>query len=284
MHTYSGIEGATTDFHLQNYGRYASGGAGLVFVESTKVDQRGCGTVGDLGLWDDQFIPGFYKITELVKSLGSAVGIQLGHSGRKARCGRPWEGGRPLKREDTREVSDEYWSKWELVAPSAIAADANSPVPRALETEEVEELVRAWGRAAKRAADAGFDVVEVHSAHGFLVHEFLSPLANQRTDKYGGSHENRLRFALEIAESVRANFPAHLPVFMRLSVDDDAGWSPDDSVILSRLLMEKGVDVVDCSGGGMTSKPVASAPIGLGYQVSFLSTLFTSPYSADSRH
>jgi len=122
-------------------------------------------------------------------------------------------------------------------------------------------------------------VVEIHGAHGFLIHEFLSPTANIRTDKYGGSHANRLRFAVEVAESVRANFPAHLPVFMRLSVDDDAGWSPDDSVILSRLLMEKGVDVVDCSGGGMTSKPVASAPIGLGYQVrlpSYLLSVFCS--------
>ena len=159
MHTYSGIEGRTTDFHTQNYGRYAAGGTGLVFVESTKVDQRGCGTVGDLGIWDDSFIPGFQKITSLVKSLGSAVGIQLGHSGRKARCGRPWEGGKPLTRETAgAEVSDEYFSKWELVAPSALPADANSPVPRALETEEVEELAATWGRAARRAAEAGFEV------------------------------------------------------------------------------------------------------------------------------
>lgn len=268
MHVYSATpgEGFPTDFHMQNYGRYASGGAGLVIVESTKVDRRGCGTVGDLGLWDDKFIEPFSKITALVKGLGAAVGLQLGHSGRKARCGRPWEGGKPLKREDCPEISDESWNAWELVAPSAIAADENSPVPRALSTEEMEDLAQAWGRAAARAAKAGFQMVEIHGAHGFFIHETLSPTANQRTDKYGGSQENRFRFALEVSEAVRKNFPAEYPVFMRLSVDDDAGWTPDDSVLLSRLLKEKGIDVVDCSGGGMTSKPVRSAPVGYNYQ------------------
>lgn len=248
MHTYSAVNGFPNHFHLQNYGRYASGGAGLVIVESTKVDRRGCGTVGDLGLWDDKFVQPMKEITTLVKSLGAAVGIQLGHSGRKARCGRPWEGGRPLKREDAPEVSDEDWAEWELVSPSAIAADEASPVPKELSTEEMEALAQAWGHAARRAYKAGFQMVEIHGAHGFFIHSTLSPVANQRTDKYGGSPENRLRFAIEVSQAVRANVPEDFPVFMRLSVDDDAGWTPDESVRLAKELVKVGVDAIDCSG------------------------------------
>ncbi len=265
MHQYAAVQGFANDWHLMNAGRYGAGGAGLVMMESTKVERRGCGTVGDLGLWDDAFIPGLRRITDLVHGSGAAIGIQLGHSGRKARTGRPWEGGKPL----TEDCGVSDWQDWELVAPSAIAPDAASPVPRALSTAEVGEVVEAFGRAAARADAAGFDTVEIHGAHGFLVHEFLSPQANQRTDQYGGSAANRRRFALEVAECVRANLPAHKPLFVRLSVDDDAGWSPDDSVVLSRELKACGVDVIDCSAGGMTARPVSSAPLGYGYQVPF---------------
>ena len=265
MHQYSAVDGFATDWHLMNVGRFAAGGAGLVFVESTKIERRGCGTVGDLGLWDDAFIPGLKRITDLVHLSGAACGIQLGHSGRKARTGRPWEGGKPLVRSDA--IAD--WDAWDLVAPSALAPDEASPVPRALTVAEIRQVVEDWGRAAARAHAAGFDVVEIHGAHGFLLHEFLSPAANQRTDAYGGSAENRHRFALEVAESVRAAWPADKPLFMRLSVDDDAGWAPADSVALSKKLAALGVDVIDCSAGGITPKPVSSAPIGYGYQVPF---------------
>jgi 2,4-dienoyl-CoA reductase-like NADH-dependent reductase (Old Yellow Enzyme family) len=252
-----------------NAGRYAAGGAGLVMMESTKVERRGCGTVGDLGLWDDAFIPHLQRIVDFVHQCGTAVGIQLGHSGRKARTGRPWEGGRPL----TADIGIDDWEAWDLVAHSAIAADDKSPVPRALSTAEVREVVEAFGRAAARANAAGFDTVEIHGAHGFLVHEFLSPSANQRTDQYGGNEANRRRFALEVAECVRANWPQDKPLFMRLSVDDDAGWSPADSVVLSRELKAAGVDVIDCSAGGMLARPVSSTPIGYGYQVPFAQRL-----------
>ena len=221
MHQYAAVNGFPTDWHMVNAGRYASGGAGLVILESTKVERRGCGTVGDLGIWDDVFVPHLRRLADFVHHCGTAVGIQLGHSGRKARTSRPWEGGKPLLR--SAEIED--WDQWELVAPSALPADPNSPVPRALSTAEVSEVVQAFGRAARRAQEAGFDTVEIHGAHGFLIHEFLSPQANQRNDQYGGSPSNRRRFALEVAESVRANWPAEKPLFMRLSVDDDAGWT-----------------------------------------------------------
>ena len=278
MHQYSAIGGFPTDWHLMNAGRYAAGGVGLVMMESTKVERRGCGTVGDLGLWDDAFVPHFKRIVDFIHGCGTKAGIQLGHSGRKARTSRPWEGGKPLTQAGFAELSAASgvandWDAWELVAPSALPADANSPVPRALTTAEVAEVAQCFGRAAARARAAGFDTVEIHGAHGFLVHEFLSPQANQRTDQYGGSPAKRRRFALEVAESVRANWPADLPVFMRLSVDDDAGWSPDDSVVLARELKAVGVDVIDCSAGGILARPVSSAPIGYGYQVPFAQTL-----------
>ncbi|MEI7443903.1 MAG: NADH:flavin oxidoreductase/NADH oxidase [Burkholderiales bacterium] len=266
MHQYSARDGHATDWHLMNAGRFAAGGAGLVMVESTKIERRGCGTVGDLGLWDDAFVPGLARIVDLVHGSGSACGIQLGHSGRKSRVGRPWEGGRPLVRE-TAGVAD--WDDWELVAPSALAADDASPVPRALTVAEIRDVIERWGAAARRAHEAGFDVVEIHGAHGFLLHEFLSPQANRRDDAYGGTPEKRMRFALEVAECVRAAWPADKPLFVRLSVDDDAGWAPADSVALAKRLAALGVDVIDCSAGGITPKPVSSAPIGYGYQVPF---------------
>jgi 2,4-dienoyl-CoA reductase-like NADH-dependent reductase (Old Yellow Enzyme family) len=236
MHQYAGVKGFPTDWHLMNAGRYAAGGAGLVIVESTKIERRGCGTVGDLGLWDDAFIPQFARIVDLIHLSGAAAGIQLGHSGRKSRTGRPWEGGKPLQA--SADIDD--WDGWQLVAPSALPADSGSPVPHALTLAEIGEVVERWGKAAARAQRAGFDVVEIHGAHGFLIHQFLSPRANQRTDAYGGSDENRMRFALEVAESVRANWPDDKPLFMRLSVDDDAGWSPAHSVELARLLKQRG--------------------------------------------
>ncbi|MFK7965473.1 MAG: NADH:flavin oxidoreductase/NADH oxidase [Burkholderiaceae bacterium] len=271
MHQYAAVHGFTTDWHLVNIGRYAAGGAGLVFVESTKIDRRGCGTVGDLGLWDDQFIPGMTRMVEFAHGCGTAIGIQLGHSGRKSRIQRPWEGGRPLQYTAEIAALVPDWEAWELVAPSAIPASEDSPVPRALEKHEIKSLTQAWAEGARRADAAGFDIVEIHGAHGFLIHQFLSPEANQRTDEYGGSETNRFRFALEVAEATRAAWPAGKPLFMRLSVDDDAGWTPDASVRLARELGQRGVDVIDCSAGGMRGK--SSVPLGYGYQVPFADKL-----------
>ena len=267
MHQYAAVHGYPTDWHLMNYGRFAAGGAGLVIIESTKVDRRGCGTVGDTGLWNDDFIPHFRRIADFIRAHGAVPGIQLGHSGRKARLTRPWEGGKPLT-PTSPEVWD--WDGWELVAPSAIASTEKEPMPRALSNAEVKELVEMWGQAARRADAAGIDVLEIHGAHGYLIHQFLSPRANLRNDEYGGSELNRMRFAIEVAESVRAHWPAHKPLFMRLSVEDDAGWGPDQSVALAKLVKEKGVDVIDCSSGGMLGRPVeTSGPVTYGYQVPY---------------
>ena len=247
MHQYSALAGHATDWHLVNAGRYAQGGAGLVIMESTKVARNGCGTVGDLGLWEDKFIPALARCSHFIKAHGAVAGIQLGHSGRKARLSRPWEGGKPL----TGSEPDIYdWDGWELVAPSAVPHTETSPTPRALSVPEVRDLVAKWGEAALRAAQAGFDLLEIHGAHGYLVHQFLSPVSNLRHDHYGGSELNRMRFALEVAECVRAAWPGDKPLFMRLSCEDDAGWGLSESIKLARRLKDIGVDVIDCSSGG----------------------------------
>ena len=269
MHQYAAVDGFAQDWHLVNAGRFATGGAGLVMVESTKVDRRGCGTVGDLGLWHDDFVPGLAKIAKFIRNNGSLPAIQLGHSGRKARRARPWEGGAALA--DPSMVKD--WAAWDLVAPSALAAAAGDPEPRALANQEVKDLVAAWGLAARRADAAGFDILEIHAAHGYLIHQFLSPKANIRNDEYGGSAHNRMRFACEVVESVRTNWPAHKPLFMRFSVEDDAGWGPDESVELARRVKPLGVDVIDCSSGGMTGSPTNRTAVGYGYQVPYAQRL-----------
>ncbi len=268
MHQYSAVEGFATDWHLVNAGRYAVGGAGLVMMESTKVARSGCGTVGDTGLWDDKFVPALARCAAFIKKHGAVAGIQLGHSGRKARLTRPWEGGKPLQGNEP-EIFD--WEGWELVAPSPVPHNQGSPTPRALSHNEVRDLAAKWGEAAARAREAGFDMVEIHAAHGYLIHQFLSPVANQRTDAYGGSETNRMRFAVEVAECVRAAWPADKPLFVRLSCEDDAGWGPEESVRLARLLKAKGVDVIDCSSGGMTAgSPMESARARrYGYQVPY---------------
>jgi 2,4-dienoyl-CoA reductase-like NADH-dependent reductase (Old Yellow Enzyme family) len=268
MHQYAAKQGYPNDWHLMNAGRFAVGGAGLVIVESTKVERRGCGTVGDLGLWHDDFIPAFKRLADFIKTHGSVPGIQIGHSGRKARRFRPWEGRGPL--DQASAMIDDWttdWDDWELVAPSAIA-EAGDPEPRALALEELPDLVEAWGAAAARADAAGFEMLEIHAAHGYLLHQFLSPEANRRNDEYGGPLENRMRLALEVTACVRANWPAGKPLFMRLSVEDNAGWSADDSVEVARAVKSLGVDVIDCSSGGISGAVgVGRTPVGYGYQV-----------------
>ncbi|HEY0418214.1 MAG TPA: NADH:flavin oxidoreductase/NADH oxidase [Acetobacteraceae bacterium] len=268
MHQYSAMRGVPTDWHLMNIGRFAAGGAGLVFIESTKVERRGCGTLGDVGLWDDRFIGPMRRLADFIRAHGAVAGLQIGHSGRKARMQRPWEGGKPLERSP--EIDD--WDEWEPVAPSALPGGKGEPVPRALSRAEIPALVEAWGQAARRADAAGIEVLEIHAAHGYLIHQFLSPEANRRNDEYGGTPENRMRFAIEVVESVRARWPARKPLFLRLSVEDDAGWGPEQSVALARIVGPKGVDVIDCSGGGITGRPLAGRS-GYGYQVPFAETL-----------
>jgi 2,4-dienoyl-CoA reductase-like NADH-dependent reductase (Old Yellow Enzyme family) len=267
MHQYSGEQGYPTDWHLVNAGRFAAGGAGLVILESTKVESRGRGTLGDLGLWDDAFIAPLARIAGFMKRQGSVPGIQLGHTGRRARVQRSWEGGKPLPR--TPEIAAD-WDDWDIVAPSATPYDVGSPTPRALETADIAALVEAWGQAARRAHEAGFEVLELHGAHGYLIHQFLSPETNLRNDRYGGSEANRRRFVIEVVESVRAHWPAAKPLFVRLSIDDESGWGPENNVALARILTTKGVDVIDCTSGGLSSKvPNFHRLTHYGYQVSF---------------
>lgn len=272
MHQYAAHEGYATDWHLMNAGRFAAGGAGMVMVESTKVERRGCGTVGDLGAWRDEFIPGLTRLAGFITSLGAVPAIQLGHSGRKARLTRPWQGARPLTATDAEVFA---WEQWELVAPSAVPHSDRMPTPRAFARGEIPPLVAKWAQAAARADTAGFEVLEIHAAHGYLIHQFLSPAANRRNDDYGGSLQNRMRFALEVAEAVRAVWPADKPLFMRLSCLDDAGWTLADSVTLGRELRTKGVDVIDCSSGGILERsPMDSERARkYGYQVPYAETI-----------
>ena len=270
MHQYAAVKGYPTDWHLMNAGRFAAGGAGLVFIESTKVERRGCGTAGDMGLWDDSYTEHFRRLADFIRSQNSVPAIQLGHSGRKARRFRPWEGGAPLTEEGAIKAGVDDWDDWELVAPSAIGSSETEPIPWALSFGEIQKTIENWSEAARRANEAGFEVLEIHAAHGYLLHQFLSPKANLRTDEYGGSESKRMRLPLEIAEAVRANWPEDKPLFIRLSVEDDAGWGPDESVRFSKLVRAKGVDVIDCSSGGMRGSPVLSAgPVGYGYQVPY---------------
>jgi 2,4-dienoyl-CoA reductase-like NADH-dependent reductase (Old Yellow Enzyme family) len=275
MHQYAAVRGFATDWHLMNAGRYAAGGAGLMMVESTKVERRGCGTMGDLGLWDGAFVPGLSRIVEFIRAQDCVAGIQIGHSGRKARRFRPWEGGAPLTREAVVEALDEAeWESWELVAPSAAHSPESDPLPRALSREEIKDTVVRWGQAARRANEAGFEVLEIHGAHGYLIHQFLSPFSNRRNDEYGGDGLGRMRFCIEVVEEVRRHWPEDKPLFLRLSVEDDVGWGPAESVELAKLVKPKGIDVIDCSSGGMSGAPVTSAgPIGYGYQVPYAERL-----------
>lgn len=247
MLTYQAHNGHVNDFHLIHLGKYAIGGCGLVFMESTKVDPRGCTTPNDPGLWKDDFIAPLQRITSFIKSHGAVPGIQLGHSGRKARNALPWDGRGPLK--DVPGV--DHGEPWELVGPSPLA-HIPQETPSEMSVADIHELAQAWGRAAKRADEAGFEVLEVHGAHGYLLHQFLSPASNQRTDEYGGSLENRMRFAVEVVEHVRAAWPEHKPLFFRVSAVDEEGWPLEDTVTLARVLKTKGVDVIDCSSGGMS--------------------------------
>jgi 2,4-dienoyl-CoA reductase-like NADH-dependent reductase (Old Yellow Enzyme family) len=243
MCQYSCEDGFATDWHLVHLGSRAVGGAALVMVEATAVEARGRISPHDMGIWKDEHVPALERIARFVESQGAAPGIQLAHAGRKASVEVPWRGGAPLT---------ESAGGWRVIGPSAIAYAEGSPIPAPLSTGSIAETVAAFLAAARRAREAGFKVVELHFAHGYLAHQFFSPLSNRRTDAYGGSFENRTRIAREIAGAVRADWPDRMPLLARISCSDSAegGWDIDESVELARLLKSDGVDLVDCSSGG----------------------------------
>jgi 2,4-dienoyl-CoA reductase-like NADH-dependent reductase (Old Yellow Enzyme family) len=259
MCQYVAWEGMAEDWHLVHLGSRAAGGVGLVVVEATAVTRDGRITPGDLGIWSDEHLEPLARIARFVHSQGAVAGIQLAHAGRKASHEVPWRGGAGLL---TPEAGG-----WPVVGPSAIPFDVGSPIPMALDLAGIDEIVEAFEAAARRAVAAGFRVIEIHAAHGYLLHEFLSPLSNRRTDEYGGSLENRMRLTLRVAETVRRVVPDDLPVFVRISATDwvEGGWDADQSVELVRRLKELGVDLVDVSSGGLV--PQARIPVGKGYQV-----------------
>ena len=264
MCQYSAIDGVVTDWHLVHLGRFAIGGAALVFVEATGVEARGRISPGDTGIWNDDQARALARIAEFLKANGAAAGIQLAHAGRKASTRRPWHGGGELNDEDAAKGEP----PWQTLAPSALPFAENYPLPRAMSTADMGEVIVAFREAARRANDAGFDVVEIHAAHGYLLHEFLSPLSNHRIDDYGGDRSARMKFPLEVIETVRAVWPKAKPLFLRVSSSDwvESGWTIDDTVAFASAAKALGVDVVDCSSGGNTPTPPKLRP---GYQVPF---------------
>ena len=256
MCQYSAQDGQVTDWHLVHLGKFAQGGAGAVFVEATAVEKRGRITHGDTGIWDDAHIPGLKKIAEFVRSQGAAPALQLAHAGRKASMARPWYGNGPLTQADF-DRGDRPWS---TVAPTEQPIDSGWITPRAFKEGDFQTVLNAFRNAVRRAVAAGFDILEIHAAHGYLLHTFLSPLSNTRADSYGGSLENRMRFPLEVATEVRKAWPAGKPLFVRTSSIDDVegGWSIEDTVAFAKQLKEVGVDVVDCSSGGIQGSATAA--------------------------
>jgi 2,4-dienoyl-CoA reductase-like NADH-dependent reductase (Old Yellow Enzyme family) len=259
MCQYSSLDGFASDWHLVHLGSRAIGGAAAVLTEATAVLSDGRISPDDLGIWKDEHIEMLARIFRFVTGHGAVPGMQLAHAGRKASTSAPWKGGKPLP------VSAGGWQP--IMAPSAVAFDEGYQVPEALDEPGIARVVGAFEAAAKRAVEAGARIIELHAAHGYLLHEFMSPLSNQRDDRYGGTFENRTRIVREVVEAVRRVLPEGDALFVRISGTDwaDGGWNADDSVALARDLMPLGVDVCDCSSGGLV--PYAKIPIGAGYQV-----------------
>src|SRR3954469_15686253 len=265
MCQYSVADGFVGDYHLVHLGRFALGGFGLVIVEATAVTADGRISHGDVGLWSDEHIPGLARIADFLHAEGAAAGIQLAHAGAKASSRRPWDGGGPVTAENARPGE----APWPTVSASAVPVGPDWPAPHALTVAELGDVRKAFAAATRRAVTAGFDLVEVHAAHGYLLHQFLSPLSNRRADAYGGSLENRMRFPLEVVEAVRAEWPDDRPLSVRVSSVDGSrdGITLDETVELARELRARGVDVVDASGGGIGGG--WEHPLGYGYQVPF---------------
>lgn len=260
MCQFSSVDGFADDWHLVHLGSRAVGGSALILVEATAVTPEGRISPSDLGIWKDEHIPALKRIAHFIRSQGAVAGIQLAHAGRKASCNEPWKGDDPIPPKD---------GGWNVIAPSPIPFLKAGPVPKELDHAGIRGVIHAFEEAAKRAVQAGFQVIEIHAAHGYLLHEFLSPLSNQRKDEYGGSLENRMRIVLEIASSLRKIVPQEHLLIVRLSATDwhEGGWDVEQSVELSRHLKERGVDLIDVSTGALL--PVAQIPVSKGYQVPF---------------
>jgi 2,4-dienoyl-CoA reductase-like NADH-dependent reductase (Old Yellow Enzyme family) len=269
MCQYNVTDGLVGDYHLVHLGRFALGGFGLVMVEATGVTAEGRISPGDVGLWDDAQIPGLARVAAFLREHGSVPAIQLAHAGGKASTLRPWDGHGPVTRDNARP-GDEPWT---AVSPSGVPMGAGWPAPHPLTSEELTEVRQAFVAATRRALTAGFEVVEVHAAHGYLLNQFLSPLTNLRDDEYGGSLENRMRFPLEVVEAVRADWPAELPLVVRVSAVDAQrdGTTLEDTIAFVRQLKARGVDAIDVSGGGIGAG--WEHPIGYGYQVPFAAAI-----------
>lgn len=264
MCQYSAEDGFANDWHLVHLGSRAQGGAGLVIIEASAVAPEGRISPADLGIWKDEHVPALERIAGFLHSQGARAGIQLAHAGRKGSMAPPSSGEHLVLPAE---------GGWQPVAPSAVAFAPNYAVPKALDQAGIDAIIEAFRQGARRAVKAGFDFVEIHAAHGYLFHQFLSPLANKRTDAYGGSFENRSRLVLEAVDAVRAEWPAHLPLLVRISATDwvEGGWNIDESVKVAHLLREHGVDLIDVSSGGQV--PNAKIPLGPGYQVEFASRI-----------
>jgi 2,4-dienoyl-CoA reductase-like NADH-dependent reductase (Old Yellow Enzyme family) len=286
MCQYSSEHGLPTEWHLVHLGSRAVGGAALVMQEATAVSAEGRISPADMGIWSDEQAQRLSRITRFVTAEGAVAGIQLAHAGRKASTAPPWEGGAPV---------DPGAGGWQPIAPSAVAFAPGHPVPREMSVDDMDEVCDQFIAAARRAGRAGYQVLEIHAAHGYLLHQFLSPLSNRRHDEYGGSLENRMRFPLRVAEAVREVWPSERPVFVRISASDyvDGGWDLEQSVEFARQLKQAGVDLVDCSSGGAV--PESKPPAGPGYQTPFSAAirqrtgiltaavgLITEPYQAET--
>jgi 2,4-dienoyl-CoA reductase-like NADH-dependent reductase (Old Yellow Enzyme family) len=256
MATYSAVEGVVQDWHLAHYGRFALGGAGCVVVEATAVTDQGRITNGDVGIWSSEHARALGRIAKFMKQQGAIPAIQLAHAGRKGSMQRPWHGNGPLTAEDLARGD----KTWPIVSAVAEPMAPGYIVPQALSVADISKLVVDWAAAAERAVGAGFEMIEIHNAHGYLVHQFLSPLANKRNDAYGGDFAGRTRFPLEIAEAVRKVIPKGMPLFLRVSAVDgmEGGWTMDDTVAYAKALKERGVDVIDCSSGGLIGSATAA--------------------------
>ena len=253
MSQYRAKDGYANAWHLVHLGRFALGGAGLVFAEATAVERDGRRTHGDLGLWEDGQIAELQQICDFLEAEGSVPGLQLSHAGRKASERRPWDGETPVDQEDVAKRSE---APWDAMGPSALPYADGWPTPIEMTESDIERVIAAFGEAARRAHEAGFKVIEVYAGHGFLIHQFLSPIANKRTDQWGGTPANRNRFAVEVAKAIRQFWPEDLPLLFRLSATDwlDGGIEVEDTVMTAQQLKDAGVDMIDCSSGGISGK------------------------------
>lgn len=259
-------DGMANDWHFAHYSRLAMGGAAMVMLEATAVDIMGRHCYADLGIWGDEHVAPLRRITDFMKGQQCLPALQLQHAGRKGGTRRPWHGKSPLNDEDIRLRGE---PPWPVVGPSALPASDGMPLPSELAAVDIPKVIDKWVVATRRAVAAGFEVLELHAAHGYLVHQFLSAYSNKRTDRYGGDRNGRMRFALELVEAVRRVWPEDKPLLMRVSAVDEAGWSLDDTVALAREFKARGVDAIDCSSGGIAGSPTNQAARRPGFQVPF---------------